>query len=79
MHTETSNGQLLSLTVDSMVEGCIFLCLRYKVAGGIMFSGCPSVRTYVRTSRSRDRVISRTDWLIPAKLGSCMYLTEPMN
>ena len=42
-----------------------FLCLRYEVAGGIMFSGCPSVRpsvrtyvrTYVRTSRSRDRVI----------------------
>ena len=26
-----------------------FLCLRYEVAGGIMFSGCPSVRTYVRT------------------------------
>ena len=25
-----------------------FLCLRYKVAGGIMFSGCPSVRQYVR-------------------------------
>ena len=53
-----------------------FLCLRYKVAGGIMFSGCPSVRTYVR---SRDRVISRTNWWIPSKLGSCMYLTEPMN
>ena len=42
-----------------------FLCLRYEVAGGIMFSGCPSVRlsvrpsvrTSVRTSRSRDRVI----------------------
>ena len=27
----------------------MFLCLRYEVAGGIMFSGCPSVRTYVRT------------------------------
>ena len=26
----------------------LFLCLRYEVAGGIMFSGCPSVRTYVR-------------------------------
>ena len=25
------------------------LCLRYEVAGGIMFSGCPSVRPYVRT------------------------------
>ena len=53
-----------------------------------MFSGCPSVRpsvrtyvcTYVRTSRSRDRVIWRTDWWIPAcKLGSCIYLAEPMN
>ena len=44
-----------------------------------MFSGCPSVRTSVRTSRSRDRVIWRTDWWIPAKLWSCMYLAEPMN
>ena len=26
-----------------------------------------------------DRVISRTDWWIPAKLWSCMYLAEPMN
>ena len=26
-----------------------FLCLRYEVAGGIMFSGCPSVRPSVRT------------------------------
>ena len=46
-----------------------FLCLCYEVAGGIMFLGCPSVRTYVvrtyvialslyvRTSRSCDRVI----------------------
>ena len=42
-----------------------FLCLSYEVAGGIMFSGCPSVcpivrlytRLYVRTSRSRDHVI----------------------
>ena len=25
----------------------LFLCLRYEVAGGIMFSGCPSVRTSV--------------------------------
>ena len=39
-----------------------------------MFSGCP-----FRPSRSRDRVISRTNWWIPAKLGSCMYLAEPMN
>ena len=38
-----------------------------------------SVRPYVRTSRSRDRVIWRTDWWIPAKLWSCMYLAEPMN
>ena len=37
------------------------------------------VRLYVRTSRSRDRVIWRTDWWIPAKLWSCMYLAEPMN
>ena len=56
-----------------------FLCLRYEVAGGIMFSGCPSVRKSVRTSRSRDRVIWRTDWWNPAKLWSCMYLAEPMN
>ena len=38
----------------------LFLCLRYEVAGGIMFSGCPSVRLYrlyVHTSPSRDRVI----------------------
>ena len=28
----------------------LFLCLRYEVAGGIMFSGCPSVRPYVCTS-----------------------------
>ena len=40
-----------------------------------MFSGCPSVRT----SRSRDRFISRTDWWITAKLKSCMYLAGPMN
>ena len=33
----------------------------------------------VRTSRSRDRVIWRTDRWIPAKLWSCMYLAEPMN
>ena len=26
-----------------------------------------------------DRVISRTHWWISAKLGSCMYLAEPMN
>ena len=52
-----------------------FLCLPYEVAGGIMFLGCPSVRT----SRSRDRVISRTNWWIPAKLWSCMYLAEPIN
>ena len=52
-----------------------FLCLRYKVAGGIMFSGCLSVRK----SDSRDRVISRTNWWITPKLGSCMYLAEPMN
>ena len=26
-----------------------------------------------------DRVFSRTDWLIPAKLRSCMYLAEPMK
>ena len=38
-----------------------------------------SVRLYVRTSRSRDCVIWRTDWWIPAKLWSCMYLAEPMN
>ena len=25
----------------------MFLCLRYEVSGGIMFSGCPSVRTSV--------------------------------
>ena len=31
---------------NSLLE---FLCLRYEVAGGIMFSGCPSVRLYVRT------------------------------
>ena len=36
-----------------------------------------SVRPYVRTSR--DRVIWRTDWWIPAKLWSCMYLAESMN
>ena len=42
-------------------------------------SVCLSVCTYVRTSRSRDRVIWRTDWWIPAKLWSCMYLAEPMN
>ena len=34
-----------------------FLCLRYEVAGGIMFLGCPSVHTSVRTSRSRDRAV----------------------
>ena len=39
----------------------------------------PYVCTYVRTSRSCDRVIWRTDWWIPAKLWSCMYLAEPMN
>ena len=49
--------------------------------GSIMFSGPsmsvrPHVRTYVCTSRSRDRVISR--W-IPSKLESCMYLVELMN
>ena len=37
------------------------------------------VRLYVRTSRSCDHVIWRTDWSIPAKLWSCMYLAEPMN
>ena len=42
-------------------------------------SVCTYVRLYVRTSRSRDRVIWRTDWWIPAKLWSCMYLAEPMN
>ena len=56
-------------------ENHLFLCLRYKVTGGIMFSGCPSVRT----SRSCDRVISRTDWWITAKLESGMYLAKPMN
>ena len=40
-----------------------------------MFSGCPSVRT----SRSRDRVISRTGGWIPAKLKPCMYLAQLMN
>ena len=38
-----------------------------------------SVRPYVRTSHSRDRVISRTDGWIPAKLKPCMYLAELMN
>ena len=32
---------------------------------------------YAKTAR--DRVIWRTDWWIPAKLWSCMYLAEPMN
>ena len=46
-----------------------------------MFTGCPSVRTSVRTSRYRDRVISITDRWIPAKPAcrSCMYLAELMN
>ena len=107
----------------------LFLCLRYEVAGGIMFSGCPSVRPYVCTSylvialseepideflpnfghvcilqsrwtdqilgsrgqrskatahimyakTARDRVISRTNWWIAAKLRSCMIRAEPMN
>ena len=80
----------LSLCSSFSNDALMFLCLRYEVAGGIMFSGCPSVRlsvrpsvpsvrTSVRTSRSRDRVIWRTDWWIPAKLWSCMYLAEPMN
>ena len=28
----------------------IVLCLRHEVAGGILFSGCPSVRPYIRPS-----------------------------
>ena len=32
----------------SVVVFSPLLCLRYEVAGGIMFSGCPSVRTSVR-------------------------------
>ena len=32
---------------------------------------------YAKTAR--DRVIWRTDWWVPAKLWSCMYLAEPMN
>ena len=32
---------------------------------------------YAKTARAR--VISRTDWWIPAKLWSCMYLAEPMK
>ena len=38
----------VSRVVVSFVFMNSFLCLRYEVAGGIMFSGCPSVRTYVR-------------------------------
>ena len=84
MYTWSYWGELnlilhLIIILENLHTTRIFSCLRYEVAGGIMFSGCPSVRTYVRTSRSRDRVIWRTDWWIPAKLWSCMYLAEPMN
>ena len=39
----------------------------------------PYVHMYVRTSRSRYRIISRTDVCIFTKLGSCMYLGVSMN
>ena len=53
------------------------LCFRV-VRPSVRPSVRPYVRPSVRTSRSRDRVISRTDWRILTKLGTCMYLGEPM-
>ena len=62
--------QLVIALSEEPIDGFLpIFSHRYEVAGGIMFSGCPSVKgPYVRTSRSRDRVIWRTDWWIPAKL-----------
>ena len=40
----------------TLSEYCIlFVCLRYKVAGGIMFLGCPSVRPILVIALSQER------------------------
>ena len=41
--------------------------------------GQRSQGSFMYAKTARDRVIWRTDWWIPAKLRSCMYLAETMN
>ena len=48
VHPSYSAHRHIMNTATPLCSFLSFLCLRYEVAGGIMFSGCPSVRTSVR-------------------------------
>ena len=73
------NGGMKSKLILWLIRPCLLIFMPPLRSSQRHYVFELSVRPSVRTSRSRDRVIWRTDWSIPAKLWSCMYLAEPMN
>ena len=64
--------------VNRLMDSCIYLEEPMNwLEFGVTRSKVTGLIIYAKTAR--DRVISRTDWWIPAKLWSCMLLAEPMN
>ena len=75
LHVSYTSHFMTSLPACDITGESFFMPHVYEIAGGIMFSGCPSVRDLLSWSRYLKNQIDG----LPPNLGLICYLAEPMN